>query len=475
VTLALIGVTSAYTNWSVSDLLKFVILIFCGMVSAAFTPRMMYKYPGLTRDFSTVWVIPIAILLPPVYAMLAPIAFFATLHLCVHRGVPHRTVFTVASVSLPYAAVSEMFRWFPASFAGAHVGTGFHALTWALAVAACEALAGRWQHFLIVGAVKLSDPKVRMREMDLSWQALEGDFLKIDLGVLITLAVAVTPALVIVALPTVFLVRRFLEHPILVAQSRIDAKTGLLNVSTWESEAETELSRAVRTQSSLSVALVDIDHFKIVNDTYGHLVGDKVLKAVAETLTANLRDYDRAGRFGGEEFVLLLAQASELDGCKVAERLRTSVAELTVPVDHRSDGEVVSVTISIGVTALAKGDSAELTDLLAAADSALYYAKQSGRNCSAFAPPQQNMGLDSALTDGTLSDAAFEDAPPDGASFNGGAPTRSAAVLNNHRVVLVQSDQTAVSLCLKRLLSAVDHVRDVGMSSSRDCPRSREP
>jgi diguanylate cyclase (GGDEF)-like protein len=451
----LIGVTATFTNWSVSDLVTFLILMCCGMVSAAFTPRMMYKFPGLTRDFSTVWVIPIAILLPPVYAMLAPIAFFATLHVCVHRGVPHRTVFTAASVSLPYAAVSEMFRWFPASFAGPHVGTGFHALTWALAVAGCEALAGRWQHFLIVGAVKLSDPKVRMREMDLSWQALEGDFLKVDLGVLITLAVAIAPALVIVALPTVFLVRRFLEHPILVAQSRIDAKTGLLNVSTWESEAETELSRAVRTQSSLSVALVDIDHFKTVNDTYGHLVGDKVLKAVAESLTSHLRDYDRAGRFGGEEFVLLLAQTSELDACKIAERLRTNVGELAVPIDHRPDAELVSVTISIGVTAIAKGESAELTDLLAAADSALYYAKQSGRNCSAFAPPQQNMGLDTALTDGILDDGDFEAARPSGVPFNDGGHSPRPAALNNHRVVLVQTDQTPVSLCLATLLSVL--------------------
>ena len=91
----------------------------------------------------------------------------------------------------------------------------------------------------------------------------------------------------VIALPTVLLVRRFLIHPVLVAQSRVDSKTGLLNVSTWEKEAEAEISRSVRSRHPVSLALIDIDHFKLVNDTYGHLVGDRVLKAVAEALTAS--------------------------------------------------------------------------------------------------------------------------------------------------------------------------------------------
>ena len=94
-------------------------------------------------------------------------------------------------------------------------------------------------------------------------------------------------------------------------------------MSTWETEAETEISRSIRTRSPVALALVDIDHFKLVNDTYGHLVGDKVLKAVAEALTTQSRDYDRAGRFGGEEFVLLLAQTTGADAVKIAERLRS--------------------------------------------------------------------------------------------------------------------------------------------------------
>ena len=87
------------------------------------------------------------------------------------------------------------------------------------------------------------------------------------------MVVAVNAVLAVFAVPTVLLARRFIMHAQLLAQSRIDTKTGLLNASTWEREATVEIARAVRTGSPLALALVDIDHFKVVNDTYGHLVG----------------------------------------------------------------------------------------------------------------------------------------------------------------------------------------------------------
>ena len=295
------------TDWRSSDLLLFALLVGCGSISSASTPRSAYTSGGgVTRDFSSIWVLPTAILLPPIYALVVPIPFIAVMQLVVHRGVVYRRVFTAAAMGLSYAAASWVFHSIPASFAGTSVGSGTHAFTWCLAVAACEILGSRGHHYLIVVAVKMSDPSVRILRLDLNREAMQGLFVEIDLGVLITLAVGLSPALVLIAMPTVLLVRRFLVFPLLVAQSRVDSKTGLLNVSTWEAEAEVELSRARRTQSPLAMALVDIDHFKAVNDTYGHLVGDRVLKSLAQALTSQLRDYDRAGRFGGEEFVLLL-------------------------------------------------------------------------------------------------------------------------------------------------------------------------
>jgi diguanylate cyclase (GGDEF)-like protein len=334
----------------------------------------------MARDFLTAWVLPVAILLPPAYAMLMPIPLQVLTQWRVHRGIVYRRVFTTGALALAYGSASLLFRAFPVSFAGGEIRTGTHALTWALAVAACEMVAGRGHQALIIGAIKLSDPSVRLTQLEFNSEALQGDFAEFDLAVLITVVVAVNPVLAVVAVPTVLLVRRYMMHGSLVAQSRIDTKTGLLNASAWEGEATAEIDRALRTQTPLALALVDIDHFKAVNDTHGHLVGDKVLRAVTDGLRSQLRSYDLAGRFGGEEFVILLPHAREPDAFSVAERLRSHIASLSVPVsDGNEAGPHVTVTISVGVASL-ESAGRELTDLVAAADAALYYAKETGRN-----------------------------------------------------------------------------------------------
>jgi hypothetical protein len=253
-----VGVAAAYTDWRVSDLAKFALLMCCAVISVASTPKEAYS-AGVSRDFSTIWVLPTAILLPPIYAALMPIPISLVMQFWVYRGVIHRRVFTASAISLSYVSASLAFHLFPPSFAGGAVGAGVHAGTWAIAVAACEVLGGRGHHFLIVGAVKLSNPKASIRQIEWSRRALQEDLAEMDLGVLITLAVALSPALVVIAVPTVLLVRRFLIHPALVAQSRVDAKTGLLNMSTWEREADAELSRSDRIRSPLALAIDDRD------------------------------------------------------------------------------------------------------------------------------------------------------------------------------------------------------------------------
>jgi diguanylate cyclase (GGDEF)-like protein len=273
-------------------------------------------------------------------------------------------------------------------------------LTWTLAVLVCEVIGWGGHHTLILMAVKLTSPSARLSALAISREALHADFAHLDLGILITVAVGVNPVLALFGLPTVLLVRRFLVHEVLVAEARTDAKTGLLNLSTWEREAETEVSRALRTRSPLSVLLVDIDHFKTVNDTHGHLVGDRVLRAMTDALTSQLRDYDRAGRFGGEEFVVLLPQTTQCDAHTIADRLRGHIAALTVSVNDKDNAAMVSLTISIGVAGM-DGTSGELTELLAAADAALYYAKQAGRNRThVFTAGPLEVPMPSASTDG---------------------------------------------------------------------------
>jgi diguanylate cyclase (GGDEF)-like protein len=373
-------VAAARTTWYAADAWKFALLLGCSLISVAATPRVVYRHGGITRDFITVWVLPIAILLPPFYAMVTPIPIYVLTQFWVFRGIIYRRVFTVGAIALAFGGVSLLFRAFPASFAGPTIGTGTHALTWAVAVAICEQVGRRGNQLLIAVGIKLTDPSVKFAEQELNREALVADFAEFDLSILITIVVAVSAVLAIFAVPTVLLVRRFMMHGQLLAQSRIDPKTGLLNASTWEREATAEIARAVRTGIPLALALVDIDHFKSVNDTHGHLVGDKALRAVTDALRSQLRAYDLAGRFGGEEFAILLPHAREADAHTVAERLRLHIAGLSIPIrDNSESGPYVKVTISVGVAALDSA-SRELNDMLAAADAALYHAKETGRN-----------------------------------------------------------------------------------------------
>jgi diguanylate cyclase (GGDEF)-like protein len=230
-------------------------------------------------------------------------------------------------------------------------------------------------------AIRLSSPEARLSRPSLDREALQADLAEFDLGVVVTIVVGVNVLLAIIAVPTVLLVRRFMMHTQLLAKSRIDTKTGLLNASTWEAEASTEIARCMRANVPVSIGLIDIDHFKLVNDTHGHLAGDKVLRAMGDEIREHLRHTDMAGRFGGEEFVVLLPNADEGQAHAVAERLRQHIAATPIPIgdDPADASKLVDLTISVGVAALTEACH-ELTDLLAAADAALYYAKQHGRN-----------------------------------------------------------------------------------------------
>lgn len=156
----------------------------------------------------------------------------------------------------------------------------------------------------------------------------------------------------------------------------LDALTNVYNRRSLFELGEREFERARRYQLSLSAILLDIDHFKKVNDTYGHTVGDQVLSGIALAISRNIREIDVFGRYGGEEFVVLLPQADTPAARDVAERLRILVAELV----FTSGRERLSVTISLGVSGIAE-DVPSLSALIDRADQAMYAAKQAGRNC----------------------------------------------------------------------------------------------
>src|SRR5208282_4450053 len=157
VAFALTCFAASKTTWHAADLWKFALLLACSLGSVAATPRIAYLQGGMTRDFITVWVLPIAILLPPFYALVTPIPLYVLTQMWVFRGVVYRRVFTVGAIALAYGAASVLFRAFPASFAGGTIGTGMHALTWAVAVAIAEQVGRRGHQLLIMGGIKLSN------------------------------------------------------------------------------------------------------------------------------------------------------------------------------------------------------------------------------------------------------------------------------------------------------------------------------
>lgn len=158
--------------------------------------------------------------------------------------------------------------------------------------------------------------------------------------------------------------------------STIDGLTRLTNRSSFIARGQSELSRARRVPAHVACVMVDLDHFKRINDTWGHHAGDKVLVVASSILMEMARQYDEVGRYGGEEFAILLPNATIDGAAAVAERIREKIASTSVEVD----GQMISMTASFGVACYPAPGIDDLNDLLKAADKALYEAKESGRN-----------------------------------------------------------------------------------------------
>jgi len=159
-------------------------------------------------------------------------------------------------------------------------------------------------------------------------------------------------------------------------QATHDALTGLWNRGAIIERLEHEISRAGREARPLAIAMIDIDHFKKVNDAHGHQAGDVVLTEMAGRLSGLLRPYDALGRYGGEEFLAVLPACNPHDAVGLAERLRQAVASKDFSAGRKS----IPVTISIGVSHVADANGADPAELVRLADDALYRAKAAGRN-----------------------------------------------------------------------------------------------
>jgi diguanylate cyclase (GGDEF)-like protein len=170
------------------------------------------------------------------------------------------------------------------------------------------------------------------------------------------------------------------ENARLFQSATYEGLTGLLRREAILEQLDRELQRAARYRRPLSLALADLDHFKSINDRYGHLVGDLMLKRTSQAVALALRTTDTVGRFGGEEFLVVLPETDLAGAQVVAEKLREVVEEMRVELE---DGDVLTITMSIGLAAVQEGDRAgakSARELLIEADRALYRAKAAGRN-----------------------------------------------------------------------------------------------
>jgi diguanylate cyclase (GGDEF)-like protein len=389
--LAWIGVRVAAFRFSSEDFLLFLALLACDVATVELTRRSS-EPAGVAKDVYAVWELPVVILLPLVYALIIPAIRLALTQWRVRRAPLYRRAFSASAVGIGYGCASLVYHGILP--VGCHPRTYLwaHPTTWLLASGA--AFLAQWvaNQGLILTAVKTAEPSTRIKAAVFGKESLHNDATELCAVLLVALGMTISNLTLIIALPLVTVLQRSFRHTQLLNEARADAKTGLLNAAAWERQATAEVVRATRTGSPLAVALLDLDRFKHINDTYGHLFGDEVLRQIAGTMTQILRDYDLAGRFGGEEFVMLLPQTRAVDAFRIAERVRAHIAQLpiyaggtvgaegTESAEGTGNSERVPVTVSIGVAALDAGSRRELTELLAAADAALYRAKASGRD-----------------------------------------------------------------------------------------------
>lgn len=359
-----------------SDLRLCTVLVGCGAVSVELT-RRAGEQEGVARDVYAIWDLPTAVLLPPLYSLVIPLTRAVLTEWRVRRTLLHRRAYGTAAPCLAWAAASLAFRSAMPALDSGGAGTGGNTLAWIALAAGCGLLSMVIQTCLVLPPVKATAPPgTSLRALAFGRDAIWDQATELCVAVLTAFATARSALALCVALPLVIVLQRSLRYGSLAAAARTDSKTGLLNAGSWQREADVEVTRAAGARVPLAVAIADIDHFKAVNDTHGHLAGDAVLAAVAAAMRDLLRDCDVCGRFGGEEFALLLPRTTATQALEITERIRQGIARLAVPQD---DDAPIRVTISIGVATPSQARRT-LDDLLAAADHALYQAKGSGRN-----------------------------------------------------------------------------------------------
>ncbi len=331
-------------------------------------------------NLTSVWTFAGVLLLPP--ALVTALIAVLYLHLAtrslarIKRVPPFRTTLNATLVVITcYAAEFVLSRLGVPDMYTA-LTSGWRGVT-AIALAAAA-------YFLVSAITILPALTITTRSVKAFFGGLGDNLLEVAtlcLGLLTALTLATLPALAVAIVPPLLVLHRAVLIKQLEIAATTDEKTGLFNTTGWHVLASRELARAQRSKrSTFGVLMIDLDHFKLINDEHGHLAGDAVLRAVAATIKSAVRDYDSVGRFGGEEFVVLLPEIGPAAVLAVAERIRSAIETLKVEYFDGTASRVIGdLSASIGVATYPDGGTA-VDRLLQAADKALYRAKDAGRN-----------------------------------------------------------------------------------------------
>ena len=328
-------------------------------------------------DMTSVWTFASALVLPPSLTVLLCVVVlgYAWIRHERHSGMrAYRQVFGAAVVIASCLTAYLVLNLVSTGMDGS--GHAFRTIT---AIVAAMLSYAAVNFVVLFCAIYLAVRPVKLAELLENRQDVTLEFATLCLGGLTALALEYQPLMTVLVVPPLFVLQRSVLTKQLEIAATTDSKTGLLNAATWQHMAQRELARAQREHETAALLIIDMDNFKLVNDTYGHIAGDAVLRAVADCLARELRQYDAIGRFGGEEFVAMLSGVDELAAVGISERIRQQVQllEVTAPIDDQPP--LSGLSASIGISCFPTHGT-ELEDLLHAADSALYAAKRAGRN-----------------------------------------------------------------------------------------------
>lgn len=369
-----------------TDFARFALLAVLGVAVAGLVSRTERSHRAMARgptvDPTSVWTFAAVLLLPVGYAAMLVVLLYAHTLLRTRRDrswYPHRVTFSGAAIVLSVLTAGAINHWVGEM---PHIPEGA-----ARALGVLVALvAYRLVNDGVIGIViYLATKPASLTAVVLRRDEQLVEFATMILGAFTAQTVIQMPWLTPAVLVLIVMMYRGLLARKLEVEATTDGKTGLLNATAWRELAQRHLWRAIREDQAAATLVIDLDRFKALNDKHGHLAGDVALKAVAECIKNELRDYDAVGRYGGEEFVAMLPNAGANAAMRAAERIRARIEECSITSEPNEPA--MRLTASIGVATYPSYGS-ELDELIRAADTALYAAKAAGRNAVRLAEPR---------------------------------------------------------------------------------------